>query len=91
MIGCALFLISGHLAIIEIGHGRRVFRPRELEWWIVMVNQLGSALFMVAAIASFVEPASSDVVNVGVANWGTLSGALCFAAAGLLQEFERPA
>ncbi len=90
MIGCSLFLISGHLAIVEIGHGRRVFRPRELEWWIVMVNQLGSVLFMVAAIASFVRPANSDVVNIGVANWGTLTGALCFAAAGFLQEFERP-
>jgi hypothetical protein len=38
VIGCALFLISGHLAIIEIGHGRRAFRPHELEWWIVVVT-----------------------------------------------------
>jgi hypothetical protein len=90
LIGCLLFLISGHLAILEIGHGRRVFRPRELEWWIVIVNQLGSALFMVSALAAFVEPASAEEVNVGVANWGTLAGALCFAVAGLLQEFERP-
>jgi hypothetical protein len=90
VIGCLLFLISGHLAINEIGHGRRVFRPRELEWWIVYVNQLGSVLFMVSAIASFVEPSSSAEVNVGVANWGTLTGAACFAIAGVLQEFERP-
>jgi hypothetical protein len=90
MIGCALFLISGHLAIFEIGHGRRVIRLRDLEWWIVMINQLGSVLFMVAAIAAFVEPASAEAVNIGVANWGTLTGALCFAGAGVLQEFERP-
>ncbi|HEY5976664.1 MAG TPA: hypothetical protein VIT85_02305 [Solirubrobacterales bacterium] len=90
LIGCLLFLISGHLAILEIGHGRRVIRPRELEWWIVMVNQLGSVLFMVSALAAFVEPASAEEVNVGIANWGTLTGALCFAIAGALQELERP-
>ena len=90
VIGCVLFLLSGHLAILEIGHGRRVFRPAELEWWIVVVNQLGSVLFMVAAIASFVEPGSGSVVNFGISNWGTLTGALCFALAGLMQEFERP-
>jgi hypothetical protein len=26
----------------------------------------------------------------GIANWGTLAGALCFAIAGLMQEFEHP-
>jgi hypothetical protein len=46
---------------------------------------------LVAAIASFVRPASGDEVAVGVANWGTLTGALCFAIAGGMQEFERPA
>ena len=29
---------------------------RDLGWWIVVVNQLGSVLFMVAAVASFVRP-----------------------------------
>lgn len=43
MVGCALFLVSGHLAM------------------------------------------------VGIANWGTLTGALCFAVAGAMQEFEHPA
>jgi hypothetical protein len=90
MVGCSLFLISGHLALVEIGGGRRFWRHRDLGWWIVGVNQIGSVLFMVAAVASFVEPASTEAVNVGVANWGTLTGALCFAVAGLMQEFEHP-
>jgi hypothetical protein len=90
MVGCALFLVSGHLALVEIGGGRRFWRHRDLGWWIVGVNQIGSVLFMVSAVASFVEPASAEAVNVGVANWGTLTGALCFAAAGLMQEFEHP-
>jgi len=91
MVGCALFLVSGHLAMAGIsGDFWRVWRRRDLGWWIVAVNQLGSALFMVSAVAAFVRPSSGDLLSTGVANWGTLTGALCFAAAGLLQEFEHP-
>jgi len=90
MIGCALFLVSGHLALVAIGGGRRFWRSRDLGWWIVGVNQIGSVLFMVSAVASFVRPETGDAVAVGVANWGTLTGALCFAIAGLMQEFEHP-
>jgi hypothetical protein len=90
IIGCALFLVSGHLALVGIG-GWRFWRRRDLGWWIVAVNQVGSILFMVSAVASFVRPSSGDALAVGVANWGTITGALCFAAAGLMQEFEHPA
>ncbi|HEY8083409.1 MAG TPA: hypothetical protein VIE64_07635 [Solirubrobacterales bacterium] len=90
MVGCALFLISGHLAMVEICHGWPCWRRRDLGWWIVAVNQLGSVLFMVSAIASFVRPSTGDELAVGIANWGTLTGALCFAVGGVLQEFERP-
>ncbi len=45
---------------------------------------------MVSAVASFVRPSSGDMVATGIANWGTLTGALCFAIAGLMQEFEHP-
>jgi len=89
-IGCVLFLVSGHLALTEIHHDRPRGRRRDLGWWIVVVNQLGSVLFMVAAVAAFVRPSSGDELAVGIANWGTLSGALCFAIAGVMQEFERP-
>lgn len=91
MIGCALFLVSGHLGFMEItGRWYWGWRLRQLDWWIVAVNQLGSLLFMVSAVASFVH-SDGDLTSVAVANWGTLSGALCFAVGGLLQEFERPA
>jgi hypothetical protein len=90
IVGCALFLVSGHLAMIGIG-GWRFWRRRDLGWWIVAVNQVGSVLFMVSAIASFVRPSTGDELAVGVANWGTLTGALCFAIAGAMQEFEHPA
>ncbi len=90
MVGCALFLVSGHLAMVGIGGGWRVWRRRDLGWWIVAVNQLGSILFMVSAVASFVRPSTGDALATGIANWGTLTGALCFAVAGLMQEFEHP-
>jgi hypothetical protein len=91
MVGCALFLVSGHLAMVEIsGSWLPCWRPRQLGWWIVVVNQLGSVLFMVSAVASFVR-ADGDMIAIGIANWGTLTGALCFAVAGIAQEFERPA
>ncbi|MFF1838707.1 hypothetical protein ACFVXE_31630 [Streptomyces sp. NPDC058231] len=49
---------------------------------------IGGALFALGAV--FTRPATGSLVNVSVANWGTFAGALCFAAAGLLQVFERP-
>ncbi|MFG2282006.1 hypothetical protein ACWC9X_27720 [Streptomyces asoensis] len=88
VIGCVLFLLSGHLAFLEIGHGRLAVRPRDLGWWIVAVNQLGSVLFMVSAIADYTRPATGSLVDADIANWGTLTGALCFSLAGLLQLGE---
>ncbi|GGX62720.1 hypothetical protein [Streptomyces fructofermentans] len=90
MIGCTLFLISGHLALVEVCHGRPTVRAHDLGWWIVVVNQLGSALFMASALAAFTRPATGSEVNVDIANWGTLTGALCFSVAGAMQFFERP-
>jgi hypothetical protein len=90
VVGCVLFLISGHLALTEMHRDRPRGRRADLGWWIAVVNQVGSALFMAAAVAAFVRPASGDELAVGIANWATFSGAACFAAAGVMQEFERP-
>jgi hypothetical protein len=90
LVGCVLFLVSGHLALTEMHRDRPRGRRADLGWWIVVVNQVGSALFMVAGIAAFLRPATGDELAVGIANWATFSGAACFAAAGAMQEFERP-
>ena len=90
VIGCVLFLISGHLAFVEICHGRFCFRRRSLGWWIVAVNQLGSVLFMVSAIAAFTRPTTGSLINADIANWTTFLGAACFSAGGVCQHFERP-
>jgi hypothetical protein len=90
MVGCALFLVSGHLAMVKIsGTWLPCWRPRRSDWRIVAVNQLGSVLFMASAVASLVR-ADGDMIAIGIANWGTLTGALCFAIAGVMQEFEHP-
>lgn len=89
-IGCVLFLVSGHLALTEMHRDRPRGRRADLGWWIVVVNQLGSTLFMVAAVAAFVRPETGDELAVGIANWATFAGAACFAVAGVMQEFERP-
>lgn len=89
-VGCVLFLVSGHLALTEMHRDRPRGHRADLGWWIVVVNQAGSVLFMVSAVAAFVRPATGDELAVGLANWACFAGAACFAAAGLMQEFERP-
>jgi hypothetical protein len=89
IIGCLLFLISGLFAMVDISGSWWRLRGEGLGWWIVFTNQVGSVLFMVAAVASFVR-ADGDLIAVGIANWGTLTGALCFAGAGFAQFYEPP-
>jgi hypothetical protein len=91
VVGCSLFLVSGHLAMVDICGTWWPWRRRtDLGWWVVAVNQLGSVLFMVSAIASFVH-GNGEQVSAGIANWATLLGASCFAMGGAMQAFERPA
>jgi len=90
VIGCVLFLVSGHLALLQLRRERRYGQVERLDWSIAIANQIGSVLFMVAAIAAFIRPTTGDELAVGIANWATFAGAACFAAAGVMQEFERP-
>ena len=91
MLGCVCFLVSGHLAMLEVGGGHVAVRVHDLTWWVVAVNQLGSVLFLLAGLAAFVRPATAAEVNVGLVNWGTFTGAVCFAIGGLIQSIDRPA
>lgn len=90
MIGCVCFLLSGHLAMLAVGDGHVVFRPRAVAWWVVAVNQVGSILFFLAGLAAFTRPATSDVVDIAIVNWGTFTGAICFAIGGIVQLLDRP-
>ncbi len=90
ILGCVCFLVSGHLGLLVVGGWRRRGRGTGLDWWVVAVNQVGSALFFLAGIASFTRPATSAAINEGLVNWGTFAGAMCFAIGGLVQAFDRP-
>jgi len=90
MLGCLCFLLSGHLAMLEVGGGHVAVHVHELDWWVVAINQLGSILFVLAGLAAFTRPTTSSVLNAGLVNWGTFAGAVCFAVGGLLQVFIRP-
>jgi hypothetical protein len=90
ILGCLCFLASGHLAVLQVGGGRVRVRPGLLGWWVVAVNQLGSVLFFLAGLAAFTRPATSQAIDVGLVNWGTFTGAVCFAAGGLIQAFDTP-
>jgi hypothetical protein len=90
IVGCVCFLVSGHLALVEVGHGRIWRVVNDLGWWIVGANQLGSILFFLAGLAAFTRPATSTALNLGMVDWGTFAGAACFVVGGVLQLFERP-
>lgn len=90
ILGCVCFLVSGHLAMLEAGGGHVAIRLHELGWWVVAVNQLGSILFFLAGLAAFTRPATDQVVDAGLVNWGTFAGAACFALAGVVQVFDTP-
>ena len=90
ILGCLCFLLSGHLAMLEVGDGRVRLRPRVLGWWVVATNQLGSVLFFLAGIAAFTRPSTDHAINTGLVNWGTFAGAICFALGGLIQAFDTP-
>jgi hypothetical protein len=90
VIGCVLFLVSGHLALLQLRREGRWGRRAGGGWRIAVVNQVGSVLFMAAAIAAFVRPSTGDELAVGIANWCTFAGAACFAVAGAMQELDAP-
>ena len=85
ILGCICFLVSGHVAMLDVGGGHVRILTGNVDWWIVVINQVGSVLFFLAGVAAFVRPATEDVINVGLVNWGTFAGAACFAVAGLIQ------
>lgn len=87
-IGSIAFLAASQLAVMEYSHASFSFRPADISWYIVMINLLGSILFMLSALTSFVSPGDS-YQNAWLSNMGTFTGALCFLIAAylLIPEF----
>jgi hypothetical protein len=82
--GSVLFLVSSGFALSALGAGFWLPRSRGLTWWMAWINMLGSIAFMVSAIAGFVVPSTDAVLDLPLANAGTLVGAVCFLVAAAL-------
>jgi hypothetical protein len=89
-LGSICFLVSSWLSWGEVCHGRFAWRPRDVSWWITLLNLVGSIAFGVSAIASYVKP-NGQLVSLALTNLGTFIGALCFLVGGLLLLPERTA
>ena len=83
MAGSVCFLAASYLALVEFSHGWWSIRPRQVTWWIVIINLLGSIAFQTSALYGFF-PASSVAAWTWDANLWTLVGALCFLAGSYL-------
>jgi hypothetical protein len=81
--GSTLFLVASVFAILALGRFLS-FRPRSFGWWIAWLNMIGSILFMVSALASYVLPATGEFINSQISIAGTLLGALGFLLGAIL-------
>jgi hypothetical protein len=89
-LGSICFLVASWLAWAEECHGAFAWRPRELAWWITLLNLAGSVAFGASAIASYVKP-NGQLVSLALTNLGTFVGALCFLVGAVLLLPERTA
>jgi predicted membrane protein len=93
MFGSVAFLVASSLAWGEVCHGAWAFRPRDVAWWIVLLNLAGSIAFQISAVAAFVRPATGEVASLPVSNLGTFVGAVGFLVGAylLVPEMRRAA
>jgi len=76
--GSIAFLVASHFAWLD-ACGRVWCVDREdRDWWVAVLNYLGSIFFMLAAIGAYTLPTTGDIVNITWVNAGTFLGAVCF-------------
>lgn len=82
--GSMLFLASGYLAFIETCHKHFAWLPKDISWWVTLVNLLGCVAFMVSAVFAVVlpKPVAPGITILAVVC--TLIGAAGFLTGSLL-------
>ena len=77
-LGSICFLVSG--AIVYRASARHGWLPARgaSGWWEPSVNLLGCVFFGIAAVASYVAPATGSMLDLAAVNWNTGAGAACF-------------
>lgn len=84
-IGCICFLIASRLAFMEVCHGYWGWQPGNIEWWITVLNLLGSIGFMISALYSLAVPAGDSSLTFNwLAAFFTFQGGMCFLIASYL-------
>ena len=84
VIGSVCFLVASYLALIEVSHNFWSFQPRQVDWWIAVLNMLGSVAFMLAAVFTIFLPPTGGMQWAWGANFFTLLGAVGFFSASYL-------
>lgn len=82
--GSVAFLVASHLAWLVVCGRLWCVRRRDADWWVAVLNYLGSIFFMLSALAAFTLPTTGNVVNIGLVNLGTFAGAVGFLLGGYL-------
>jgi hypothetical protein len=88
-LGSICFLVASALAWAEAGHGWVSWKPRDISWWIALLNLAGSVAFGISAIASKIVPTDDQPRSLAISNLATFIGAICFLAGAFLLLPER--
>ena len=89
-VGSVCFLAASLLAWWDVCQGWGRWRPRQVDWWITLVNLLGSVAFGVSAVAGYIVPGTGQIRNVSLSNIGTFVGAVLDSFVGALLLLAEP-
>ncbi|MGW9631302.1 hypothetical protein ACWGST_11405 [Agromyces sp. NPDC055520] len=85
-IGSIAFLVSSVLAVVATRHRLALWDAHARTWHGTWLGMIGSIAFAASAVGAYVSPETGDLVSQFWANFGTLSGALCFFFAAVLSR-----
>lgn len=78
LVGSVLFVASSYLQLAEVCHRYVCLRPREISWWVVMFNLLGSVGFVVGSAFGFDIPGLSSPEETLITRVSFLQGSVFF-------------
>lgn len=78
VIGSIAFLAASWFAYKEVRDNWSGRPEHGGEWWITVLNLVGSIAFGISAIGSYVIPDNGELLNAAASNGGTFIGAVCF-------------
>jgi hypothetical protein len=82
--GSIAFLVASWLAFKEVRDNWHGKPDRGSEWWVTVLNLVGSIAFGISAIGAYAIPQTGELLNEAASNAGTFVGALCFFAGAYL-------